>query len=266
MFKRISLIFLLSLLLTQPYPQDCFASAYTIQTGLFKKRSNALKQVELLKKTSPDLKPFIVRKGELFFVKSGQYRSREKALSALKIIRKISKDAYIEEIDITDESRDREKDTSEQKARTTLEAALFSVRKDILEGKYSNAIEKIKMELEKYAESHELHGWYGTALLKRGDPEAALPWFRKAIFLDETIPDYHNGAGYCLLATGRLYEALDEFSRALKLNPDYADALAGMGYVYVSLGMKDDALAVYNRLKKINREMADLLFRRIILM
>ncbi len=260
------MIVLFPLLLILFMDEECSADTYTIQTGLFRKETNALRQVELIKKKFPDLESFMVRKGKFILVKAGLFRSRKEALAVVKALRQVSKDAYIEKIEHPWAGEERIEETPVEKREDILDDTLLKVNELVLKGRYNEAIEHISRGLEKYPESHALHGWYGTALLKSGDPEAALPWFRKAIYFDKTIPDYHNGAGYCLLATGRLYEAISEFTRALKLKPDYDDALAGLGYVYISLGMKDEALAVYNRLKKINQEMADLLFRRIILM
>ncbi len=266
MYRKIFMIVLFPLLLILLMDEECSADTYTIQTGLFRKETNALRLVEMLKKKFPDLEPFMVRKGKFILVKAGPFRSRKEALAVVKAVRQVSKDAYIEKIEPPRAGKERKGIHTAEKGEEILDDTLLKVKKLVLKGRYNEAIEQIKKGLEKHPENQALHGWYGTALLKSGDPEAALPWFRKAIYLDKTIPDYHNGAGYCLLATGRLFEAISEFTLALKLKPDYDDALAGLGYVYVSLGKKDEALAVYNRLKKINQEMADLLFRRIILM
>ena len=128
---------------------------------------------------------------------------------------------------------------------------------------YEGAIGMIKTGLERWPDSPDLYGWYGSSLLKMNLPDKALKHFRKAAELAPEEPDYHNGVGYALLYMSRANESVDEFNRAINLAPGHIDALAGLGLAYVNLNQKELALGVYSRLKDIDRDAANTLFEII---
>ncbi len=265
------LLFILILLILCSLPSLSFSgTVYTIQAGLFRSKKNAEKHAGAIRHLDPSIDTYIVLKKKRFLVKAGRFETKRDAIKKLKVIKKIVKDAYIEAIEeglLPQATRGSEEKSAKPPAiKPSLKEYLEHIASLTINNRLDEALSYIDSALSEFPESHELHGWRGTVLLKKGSPSEALIWFRKAVYLKNDVPEYHNGKGYSLLATGRLYEALDEFGIALKLNPEYADALAGAGYTYVGLGMKDEAISVYNRLKKINPEMGDLLFRQIILM
>ncbi len=79
-----------------------------------------------------------------------------------------------------------------------------------------------------------IHLDFGRAYAEAGDPDLAIPEFKKAIALNPRLPEAHYclGASY-LLSQGQVGfpEAVKEFHRELELNPNDYFSLAQLGYV-----------------------------------
>ena len=97
------------------------------------------------------------------------------------------------------------------------------------------------------------------------DMKAVESLLRKAIALDETLPDAHVQLGN-VYADQREYEkSIPEYARALELNPNLSDAHYRLGTDYVHVGQKDRAqkeFEVYQQLRaqhlaEIDKERAE---------
>ncbi len=124
-----------------------------------------------------------------------------------------------------------------------------------------------KVEFEKAVVLDHNHGGavlqLGVTLNILGEPEAALPYFEKAIQLNPRHPNihfYYFGLGDCHLFLGNLNKAIDYFRKALAVNHVYflyfhlAAALALRG----DIDEAKLALAEFQKLKPELRSLADL--------
>lgn len=85
------------------------------------------------------------------------------------------------------------------------------------------------------------------ALLKRAlkqaddDPKAALDLAKKALAMDETLPQAHHIAGLLYDRTGQISRALNHYETAWKLNPHDAEIYQNMGLAAWKLNMLEAA-------------------------
>ncbi len=85
----------------------------------------------------------------------------------------------------------------------------------------------------------------GTVLSKSGQPEEAIPWFRRAI---ENKPDLflgHYSLAQALESVGEFEEAEKEFSEAARLRPDFAAARYQQGRMLERAGQLAEAKQKY---------------------
>jgi len=66
--------------------------------------------------------------------------------------------------------------------------------------------------------------------------DAAVDLIRKAITVNQRIPQFHNTLGLVLEALERFDEAIDAYRQAILLNPNYAEAYNNMGIALQSQG------------------------------
>lgn len=65
--------------------------------------------------------------------------------------------------------------------------------------------------------------YLGKALLKNGDPKAALEAMKIATMLDGSNPNHFLRIGICHLQLDQIPEAIDAFQEALRLNPEHGE-------------------------------------------
>ena len=95
------------------------------------------------------------------------------------------------------------------------------------------------------------HNILACAFASRGQFDAAILQFRRAL---EIKPDYapaHQNLGNTLNRLSRFDEALSHFRAAARLQPDSAQLRAGIGTVLARLGRCDEALAEYTKALEI---------------
>jgi tetratricopeptide (TPR) repeat protein len=79
-------------------------------------------------------------------------------------------------------------------------------------------------------------------LAAKGQEEAAIAEWRKALELDPGDPQVHNNLGEHLLRRGELDEALTHFRKAVEANPEYADAQTNLGVSLSQQGRFGEAI------------------------
>jgi tetratricopeptide (TPR) repeat protein len=97
------------------------------------------------------------------------------------------------------------------------------------------------------ARNHEAETYLGQALLRRENPDAAIPHFQNAIVMFPSGPKPYLFLGYAEQKQGNLREAIAQYQKALDLTQGYgraADrirlaALENMGHDYRALGDYD---------------------------
>jgi tetratricopeptide (TPR) repeat protein len=96
----------------------------------------------------------------------------------------------------------------------------------------------------------------GVTLQQRGDLDAAIGWYERAI---ERMPalgsriypadpsDVHNNLGFCLYRKGRTTEGMARCREALRIRPDHAGAMTNIGIALAEQGRLEEAVAQYRR-------------------
>ena len=88
-----------------------------------------------------------------------------------------------------------------------------------------------------------VHAYMAEAFSDRlGKQEAAVDAYRRAIILEPTRSEYHNGLGLVLYRQSDLSGALIEYSRATEIDPGDASARYNEACALALLGRKDEAL------------------------
>ncbi len=118
-------------------------------------------------------------------------------------------------------------------------------------GEVDAAIDHYRRALEIDPGYLEAHNNLGSALAGRGQFDAAIVEYRRALDID---PDYlmaHNNLGNALAALGQSEAAIDEFRKAVKLNSNYAMVYNNLGIVLARQGQLDEAIAEYRKALKL---------------
>jgi len=93
----------------------------------------------------------------------------------------------------------------------------------------------------------QAHTSLGFVLLKRGQPEQAIPHYRQAL---KGIPHHAEtryGLGYALLSVGQVDEAIEHYSHAVRVKPDMVTAHDHLGHALALTGRIEEALAHFRQ-------------------
>jgi len=114
---------------------------------------------------------------------------------------------------------------------------------------------------------HPQRAWAANLLGKleydRGNPDAAIEWYRKSIAIAKTAGPKHwalpwNGWGTGLGDLGRHEEAIAKYRRATELDPEDASPWYNWGTGLGDLGRHEEAIAKYRRATELDPEDASL--------
>lgn len=83
----------------------------------------------------------------------------------------------------------------------------------------------------------------GLLALQRGDAGEAVESLRRAIELQDDVPEFHGNLGSAYVALRQWDDAIRSYQRAVELQPDYADGWQNLGRVLYRLGRFNDALS-----------------------
>ena len=92
----------------------------------------------------------------------------------------------------------------------------------------------------------------GLALTGRGEADAAIVHYRKALESEPDNAKTHFDLGVVLAARGQVDQAIAQYEKALAINPDYAKAHSNLGATLASRGRIDDAIVHYRRAVEIS--------------
>lgn len=96
------------------------------------------------------------------------------------------------------------------------------------------------------------------ALQQKGQYEASIAEWRKALKANPADASAHNSLGMALFETGRLDEAITRFRKAVELKPLFIQAHCGLGSALAMKGNTEEAIAVLRGAMKINADYAPL--------
>jgi Flp pilus assembly protein TadD len=93
---------------------------------------------------------------------------------------------------------------------------------------------------------------HAAELAAKGQDEAAIAEWKKALELNPQDPIVNNNLGLHLLKKGQLDEAIPYFAKAVDLKPNYADAQNNLGIAILQKGRVDEAIPHLEAAKEIN--------------
>jgi tetratricopeptide (TPR) repeat protein len=80
------------------------------------------------------------------------------------------------------------------------------------------------------------------ALAEKGQYEAAIAEWSKALAISPDDAKAHNNLGFALANTGRVDEAIAHWRKAIDANPEYADVYRNLGRALLQKGSFDEAI------------------------
>jgi superkiller protein 3 len=103
----------------------------------------------------------------------------------------------------------------------------------------------------------------GNAYSQKGDTDNAIGYFNKAISLDEKNSHAYVGLGNAYSRKGDADKAIGYFNKAISLDEKNHYAYYNLGLLYLSLNKKESALEKHKILENLNKDLADQLYKQI---
>ncbi|MFL6467176.1 MAG: tetratricopeptide repeat protein, partial [Pyrinomonadaceae bacterium] len=100
----------------------------------------------------------------------------------------------------------------------------------------------------------------GVAQLSRDDYARALPFFEKAVEIDNNYPEAWYQAGFCYGVLGKHSDSLKASKQAAKLRPDWAAVFVNIGASSFALSQYKEAADAYRQAIKLDDGNADTQF------
>jgi tetratricopeptide (TPR) repeat protein len=86
---------------------------------------------------------------------------------------------------------------------------------------------------------------YGSLLVDRGQPDQAIPYFKRAVTIDPGFARAQNKLGAALSDVGKDDEAIVYYQNAIRTQAEFAEAQNNLGNSLVRLGRMEEALEEY---------------------
>jgi predicted O-linked N-acetylglucosamine transferase (SPINDLY family) len=86
----------------------------------------------------------------------------------------------------------------------------------------------------------------GNALMRAGQPEAALQCYERSLAAVPDAAEVHNNCGIVLYELSRLEQAIESYDRALRYRPEFAEAHNNRGNALRAMSRAREALACYD--------------------
>ena len=96
----------------------------------------------------------------------------------------------------------------------------------------------------------------GRESFRDKDYETAMTLFGQAVYLNESVPDYHYYYGITLLRNKKIRESEASMRKALHLSPYNADYVAELGHIYLKLGFMTRARNAFDKALRIDPSQA----------
>lgn len=101
----------------------------------------------------------------------------------------------------------------------------------------------------------------GDRHFERGDTEAAIQEFKRALALDPANVNVHNSLGVCHAVRGEYEQALAEFSAAAALDAHDSMAVYNIGMVHRLLGRPETAMECLEKAAGLRADLFEILFQ-----
>ena len=118
---------------------------------------------------------------------------------------------------------------------------------------YDQAIEAYQKAVSLRPHFAEAQVGLGDARAAKGDNEAAIAHYQKALALDPLNARVHYALGKIQYGEkGLYYEAVSSYKKAVELDPYFVDARMGLGEMYEDKGLYKDAIAEYRKVLEVD--------------
>jgi tetratricopeptide (TPR) repeat protein len=124
-------------------------------------------------------------------------------------------------------------------------------------GQYDAAIAEWAKAMELSPGDPKAHNNLGAALAGKGSLDAAIAEFRKAMELRPEYAEAHYNLGGALARQGKVEEAIAQYRRTLEINPQYAEARDHLGGVLAQKGSMEEAIAQFRKAVEIDDRYAE---------
>lgn len=124
-------------------------------------------------------------------------------------------------------------------------------------GQVEAAVTQYERALQIQPAYAEAHNNLGNALCRVGRVQDAIAHYQKALELGPDLPQVHNNLGTAFGQNGQLVEAMVHFRKSLEINPNFA-AYANLGYTLLMSGKEDDALPELLKALELKPDSADI--------
>jgi Flp pilus assembly protein TadD len=130
---------------------------------------------------------------------------------------------------------------------------IFDLALDLArKGQYEAAVIEWKKALELGPGDASVHMNLGVALAGSGRLDEAIAQYRKALELSPDNPESHLNFGIALAGKGDLNQAFAHYEKALEVNPEYPEAHNNFGVALAAVGRMDEAIGHYRRALETN--------------
>lgn len=102
-------------------------------------------------------------------------------------------------------------------------------------------------ELTEAQKQAKLYHNKGRELQKKGDLDAALSYYQKAVFLDPTNVAAHNDVGIIFEAMGWIEQAKEIYLKAIGIAPDYPNSYSNLALLYEGQKKYPEAVSCWTR-------------------
>jgi tetratricopeptide (TPR) repeat protein len=136
---------------------------------------------------------------------------------------------------------------SPEAAKPNLREKLALVDRFLARGDLLAAEATARQLLAAYPRRGEANHRLGLVLARRGRPEHAEEFLRRAVEAEKADAGYRLELGQCLIAMGRVVEAEEHFARARALAPQSPRVNWQWGRYLLAIGRGEEALAAFDR-------------------
>ncbi len=114
-------------------------------------------------------------------------------------------------------------------------------------GQFAQAEALAKKLLKQFPNAFAVHNLYGNALASQNKFKPAVDSFRKALKLDDNVPELHFNVAILLGNLNRVEEAITSYKKTIQLNPGFTDAHYNLGAALQSQGEFKQASTCYQK-------------------
>jgi tetratricopeptide (TPR) repeat protein len=126
---------------------------------------------------------------------------------------------------------------------------------------FDQAVEAYQKAIERRPFYADAHVGLGEALAAKGDTDAAIGAYQRALAFNAVNPRVYVSLGKIYYSEkGLYYEAVNAYRRAIDLDPRSVEARMGLGEVYEDKGLYREAIDEYRRVMEVEPTHAEALY------